>query len=186
MDPELERRGDPEVAAASVERPEQLRVLVLARGHLPPVGRDQVHGDQAVARQTELPLEPSGAAAQRQARHAGRRYAPAGGPEPVRLGGPIEVAPGGPAADRGGAGVGIDGHGVDVAHVHDETVLHEAVARDAVAAAPHGHRQALPAREGERRDHVLGVRALRDVGRAPVDHRVEDRPRLVVAGVVLA
>ena len=183
MQAELERGRDPEVPAASVEGPEELGVLVLARGHLPSVRRDEVDRDEAVAGETELPLEPAGAAAQGQARHAGRRHAPAGGAEPMRLGGPVEVTPGGPAADGRGAGIGIDRHGIDVPHVHDETVVDEAVARDAVPSAANRHGQALLACERERRDHIVRVRALRHVGRVPVDHRVEDRAGLVVTGV---
>ena len=170
----------------SCRRPVQgveARVLVLARGHLAPVGGNEVHRNQAVARETELPLEPAGAAAQGQARHAGRGDPPASGREPVRLAGSIEVAPGSSAPDDSRASVGIDGHRVQVAHIDHEPVLDEAVAGDAVATASHGERQTLPACESERGDHVRGVRAPGDVCGPLVDHRVEDRPRIVVAGV---
>ena len=53
-----------------------------------------------------------------------------------------------------------------------------------VAAAADGEQQAVVAGEADGRRDVVGVGAARDQRRALVDHRVVDRARLVVVGVV--
>ena len=59
VEPEHERRRHAEVAAAAVQRPEQVGVLVLAGGDLPAVGGDEIDRDQVVAGEPEPPLEPT-------------------------------------------------------------------------------------------------------------------------------
>ena len=56
---EGERRGDAEVPTASVQGPEQLGILPGAGRHLLTGGRDQIHGDEVVAREAEGTLEPA-------------------------------------------------------------------------------------------------------------------------------
>ena len=104
---ELERGHDAEVAAAAAQRPEQLGMLVgggadrlAARGH-------ELDGEQVVAREAVLALEPAGAAAEREAGDAGARDAAADGGEPVLLGGAVDLGPGQrrrPRARRGARG----------------------------------------------------------------------------------
>ena len=91
--------GDAEVAAAAVQRPEQLRVLVLGGAHRVAVGGHQLDRDQVVAGEAELALDPARAAAEGEAGDAGGGDAPAGGGEAVRLAGAVEVAPGSAALD---------------------------------------------------------------------------------------
>ena len=67
--------------------------------------------------------------------------------------------------------------------VEDDAVVADAEAAAVVAAAADGERQLVAAREGDRGGHVVRARAPGDERRAPVDHRVEDRARLVVARV---
>ena len=90
---ELERGDDAEVAAATAQPPEQLGVAVGARAHEPAVGGDDVGAHEVVAGQALLAHEPADAAAEGEARDAGRRDEPAGGGEPegLRLG--VEVLP---------------------------------------------------------------------------------------------
>src|SRR5688500_19474930 len=67
MEPELERRHDPEVRAGATQAPEELRVLVLACANDPAVGGRELDGQQIVDRQTELPLQPAHAPSEREA-----------------------------------------------------------------------------------------------------------------------
>ena len=85
MEPELERRRDPEVRARAPEAPEQLGVLLLARAHEPAVCRDHVRRQQVVDRQAELPLQPAHAAPERQSRDARMGDDTDGTDEPERL-----------------------------------------------------------------------------------------------------
>ena len=105
---ELERRRDAEVAAAAVQRPEQIGVRVLARRDLLAVGEDEVDRDEVVAREAVLALEPTRAAAERQSGDARRRHAAADGREPVLLRGPVERRPGDAAADASPLRLRID------------------------------------------------------------------------------
>ncbi len=54
----LERRNDPEVAAAAAYRPEQVSVFVCAGGAQPTVGGNDVYGKQVVAREAVRSAEP--------------------------------------------------------------------------------------------------------------------------------
>ena len=56
MEPVLEGRDDPEVAAAAAQAPEQVGYLALARGHEAAVGGDNVRRDQVVAGKAVLAL----------------------------------------------------------------------------------------------------------------------------------
>ncbi len=68
---ELERRDDPEVAAAAAQTPEQVGVLLLARDHELAVGGDDVTRAQVVDREAELAHQVADATAERQPRDAG-------------------------------------------------------------------------------------------------------------------
>ena len=139
VEPEDERRRDAEVPAATVQRPEQVGVLVGAGGDLAAVGGDEVDRDQAVAAESERPFEPSRAAAQRQAGDARGRHAPAGGRQPVLLGCPIELAPRHPGADPHLPTVGVDLDRLHRTDVDDEPAVVEAHTRHRVPARADGH-----------------------------------------------
>src|SRR5262249_58499895 len=87
----LESRGDAEVAAASAEGPQQLGVLVGARVYDRPVGRDELCPDQVVARQPVLSGQVADAAAEGEARDAGRADDAARRHESEGLGRRVEV-----------------------------------------------------------------------------------------------
>ena len=83
MERELERRHDAEGAAAAAQRPQQVGVLVGGRAHDRAVPRHQLGGEQVVAGQAVLALQPARAAAQRQPGDAGGGDAAAGRRQPV-------------------------------------------------------------------------------------------------------
>ena len=94
VQPKRERGGDAEVAAAAVQRPEQLRVLVLAgasrarrrRSPARPTIRLSQASPNLRSSQPEPPPRVKPA-------DAGGRHPAAGRGQPVRLGGAVEVAP---------------------------------------------------------------------------------------------
>src|SRR5204863_762022 len=66
VQPEHERRDDPEVAAAAADAPVEVRVLARAALDETAVGRDHVRGEEVVAGQAALALEPATAAPERE------------------------------------------------------------------------------------------------------------------------
>ncbi len=91
MEVELELRDDAEVAAATAQSPEQVRVVGLARVDEPAVRRDDVGRDEVVAREAELAHRPADAAAEREPGDTGGRDEAARRREPVRLGLVVDV-----------------------------------------------------------------------------------------------
>jgi hypothetical protein len=162
---QLERRHDPEVAAASAEPPEQLRILGRTRVHEPAVGGDDVGADEVVCGKSVLPHEPADPAAEREPCHAGGRDEPAGRREPELLRLVVDVTPDGAGADVGDACSRVD---ADVPH-RAEVDHHSAVGRreagDTVTAASYRDREVVGASEAERRDHVGRACGARDHGR---------------------
>ena len=182
---ESQLRGDAEVAAAAVQRPEELGVLVLGGAHGAAVDGEQLDREQVVAGQAELALDPARTTAQGEAGDARRRDAPAGGGEAVGLASRVEVAPGGTTLHGGRASRRIDRDGVHPAQVDRQAAVGEASAGDAVATAADRDLEAALEHESKGRRHVLGIPALGDRGRALGDHRVEDRTGLLVTAVAV-
>jgi hypothetical protein len=183
MQPELEGGRDTEVAAASVHGPEQLRVDVLARGDFPSVGGDEVDGEQVVAREAEAPLEPAGAASERESGDARGRDPSTGGREAVLLGGSVELPPGDARADACAPPVGVD---VDLLHrtqVDHESAVVGGHARNRVSAGANRDVVTVLTREVQRVAHVTRRRAPCNDGRSLVDHRVEQCTRFVVSTI---
>ncbi len=174
---------DPEVAAAAVQRPEQLGVLLLACGHGATVRGRQLDREQVVACEPELALEPPGAAAQSETGHSGGRDAAAGRGQAMRLRCLVDVAPGRSPADRGGAGAWIHLYRVHFAHVDHQAALGQACARDAVAAAADRDLEPALAPERDRGRHVVRAGTLGDHRGPALDHRVEDRPRVFISRI---
>src|SRR5690242_3943613 len=108
MQPELERRGHAEVAAAAVQRPEQVRVLGLVRDDGLPRGGDEIDGDQVVTCEPERPLDPTGPTPEREAGDTCGRHASPGRGQAVLLRGGVELAPRHAGADARGLSLGID------------------------------------------------------------------------------
>jgi hypothetical protein len=137
MQGELERGHDAEVAAAAPQRPQQVGVLVRAGAHQLSVGGHELGGEQVVAGEPVLALEPARAAAQREPGHAGRGDAASGGGELVGLAGAVDVGPGRTAADAGDSPRGVDLDGVQAAQVDDEAAVAQRPARHGVSARSH-------------------------------------------------
>ena len=148
-----------------------------------PVGGDHLGRDEVVAREADAPRQVADAAAEREPAHAGRGDDAAGRREAVRVRGVVEHAPRGAALGAGRPGLGIDLNVRHAGQVDDDRVVGGAEAGHAVATAAHGQVELVLARVVHGRDHVVGGRAAHDDARPPVDHRVEDLARLVVACV---
>ena len=100
---ERELGHDAEVAAAAAQRPEEVGVLVGARGHRLPVREDDLGAEQVVDREAVRAREVSHPSAERQAADAGRRDDAARNGEPVLVRRRVDLAPGGAAADADGS-----------------------------------------------------------------------------------
>src|SRR5262249_57054206 len=98
MQLELEARDDAEVPAAAAQRPEQIRVLGLARAHDLRIRRHHLHADEVVAGETAAAHQPSESAAEREAGDTGAGDQAAGRRETKAGGRAIEVCPRGTAA----------------------------------------------------------------------------------------
>ena len=90
----------------------------------------------------------------------------AGRGEAVRLRLVVDVGPDGAAADGRAARLGVDAHAVHRPEVDHDAVVARREAGDAVAAAAHGDRQVVAAREADRGDHVGRAGAADDQRRA--------------------
>ena len=149
----------PKPGAAAAERPEQVGVLVGARGHDVAVRGHDARGAQRVGRQPELALQPARARAEREAGDADRRHPRAGDREPVRLRGGVELPPRRAALHARAAARGVD---VDRAH-----------AASGRSPARRRRRRSRPAR-GRRR---APSRAARARARGAARRRRRARPR---------
>ena len=184
MEAVFELGHDPEVAAASAERPEQLRIAVLAGDDDGPIGRHDLRPNEVVAGQPGRTHEKADAAGQGQATDPGVDERPAGGRKVVRNRGPIEVLPQSPARCPRPPSRGVD---LDRAHLtqvdHQGAVGHR-MSGNAMAAPTHGDGQAGSTRGTDRADDVLRRPAHHDRGRMMIDRPVECAPRRVVSGSV--
>ena len=108
MQPEEEGGDDPEVATAAPQRPEEIRVLLLAGGDEAAVGEDDVGLEQIVDRQAELAGEMADTAAEGDAADAGRGDDAARGRQPEGVRGVVQIAEQRAPFDAGGARLGID------------------------------------------------------------------------------
>ena len=176
----LELRDDPEVAAATAERPEEVGVLVGGDSQPLAIGGDERIGLHVVAGEPELAGQPAHASAEGQAAHAGMGDVPRRRGQSVLLGGPVERAQQSPAADRGTAGDRVDPDAAHRRQIDHEAAVRHGQAEHAVPAAFHADLEArIPAVENGSRD-VGRARATRDERRAPVNHRVPHRAMRVV------
>ena len=159
-------------------------MLALARHEEPAVGRHDVRREQVVQREAEPPRQIPDAASERETRHAGGRDDPAGRRQAERVGGRVEVAPGRTALSSRRRGGGIDADPSHPGEVDHDAAVARAEARDAVSAPADREVQPVLARRVHRRDDVACVLGSHDHERLPIDHRVVDAPRVLVALVV--
>ena len=183
METELEGRYDTEVRACAAHGPEQLGLFLLARAHETPVGGDELHGDQVVDRQPERALESPDAAAEREPGNTRVPYGADRADKPVLLGTAIEIDEVGAAIRPSGPRRGVHGRPTHARHVEDHAAVARREAVDAVAAAADGQREALVAREPNRRRDIVDLGRPHDERGPPVVQRAPHPTRIVVAGV---
>ena len=93
-----------EIAAAAAQRPEEVRVLLLARGDEAAVGEHDVGLEQIVDGQAVFARQVARAAAERQSGDAGRRDDAEGHRQAESVSGVIDVARGAARVDANRAG----------------------------------------------------------------------------------
>src|SRR5436190_446280 len=179
----MERGDDAEVAAAAAQAPEQIGVLGFGRDDLAAVGGDDLGLHEVVASEAELALEPTAAAAEREAADAGGRDPAAGDGESVLLGGGVDRPPRRPALDAGDALVRVDVDAVHGAEVDADAGVDDGGAGDTMAAAVDGERDVLLTGDIDGSCDVVGARTAGDERGLAVDHRVEHRTGVVVRGI---
>ena len=158
MEAGREPRGDAEVAAAAAEAPEEVRLTLGVHRDDVAVRGDHLDCDEGVDGQAVLAHQPADAATQRQAADADRRGVAVGGREAVCLRGGSILARRQARTGLRDARVGIDVHRAQVAQVEQDRVIHRAVARETVAAAPDGQRQVLVPGQPDGGRDIGGVR----------------------------
>src|SRR5690606_12730990 len=120
---EEEGRDDTEVAAAAPQRPEQIRVLALTRGHEAAVSKYDVGLQQVIDREPVLPGQVAQATSQRQPANAGRRDEAGGRRQPESVGSMVDLAPSRSTLDSYGLRLGVDPDAVHIGQVDDHTSI---------------------------------------------------------------
>ena len=169
MEVELQARRDAEVRARAAEAPEQLRLLVRAGAHAPPVGGHEIDRAEAVDRQPEVALEPADPSAERQPGDSGMTDDPDRTDEAMLLGGRIELAEERSPTRPRDALRGVDAHLVQPAEVDDDPTVGRGVPNCAVTAAADGDLEVLFTPESNCRRDI--VNAGRSNERRPVGDR---------------
>ncbi|MDT4856016.1 hypothetical protein FQZ97_903910 [compost metagenome] len=177
----FEHRDHPEIAAAATDRPEQFLVVLRAGMQEAAVGGYHVRRHQVIDGHAELASQPAEAAAQSQAGHAGRRIDAQRQRQPEGLGFVVYVGEEGAGLGKGAGPGGVDPHRLHRGKIDHHAAFADGGARDVVAAAAHGHRQTVLAREIHRQPHVRDARASQNDRRAAVDHGIPDFAGIVVA-----
>ncbi len=183
VEPELQPRGDAEVAAAAAEPPEELLVSVGAGVDDGSVRRDDLRSHEVVAGQAVLGRQVADPAAEREARDPGRADDAARSDEAEGLRGGVEVEPRRTTLGPGDACAGVHLHRPHLRQVDHEPAVEDAMAGRVVSAAAHGHLEILLAGEPEAGCDVLGAEATGDDRRPAVDERIEPAAGRVVAVV---
>ena len=177
MEAELEPRHHAEVPAPATKRPEEVGVLRRACPDDLSVRCDHLRGFEVVDRHAVLAAQPPEAPAEREAGDAGRGVDPQRHGEAMSLRRCIEVTQRRARLHRGAAGRGVDANRPHLREIDDDAVVADGTTGDVVTAAAHGEEQAELACEINRALHVRRILTANDDCRAPIDHRVPDRPR---------
>ena len=184
MGAEQERRDDAEVAPATAKRPEEIGVLVGARGDHAPVREHHIGGNQIVDRQPAASREIAAAAAECQPAHPGCRDEAARRRQAEGMCGMVDIAPRGAAFHADGASPWVDANAAKTAEVDDETPVDYAETARVVATPAHRDQHTGRARGVDAGDDIRDVRDLRDRPRPALDHRVVHGAGRVVAGII--
>ena len=161
-------------------------MLGFARMQEPAVGRDDIGAEQIVCGQPELAADPAEPAAERQPGDPRGRVDAGRGDEPECLRLTVEFAERDARFDPRRARKGIDPDRFHQAQIDHHAAVADRAAGDVVATAADRNQRALVAGEIHRRRDVGCAGTAHDDGRPPVDHRVPDGARGVVAVVPAA
>ncbi len=179
----VESRGDAEVAASSSDRPEEIGLRVgvdvaelAVRGH-------DVGCDEVVDRQAVLAHEVPDAAPERDPSDPHRPAVAEPDHETVLVRRGCDLARRKPRLGPGGATLDVDVERAHVLEVEHDAVVPDAVARDAVAAAPNGEPGTGVAYERDDARNVGVVGDASDRGWATIHAAVEEGARPVVVGI---
>ena len=180
MQPVLEIGDDPEVPAATAQRPEKIRALRVTCGDEFSPRRDDICREQAVAGHAIGSAQPPLAATERETGDTGRRNDSSRDGEAERLRLAIEVAPRDPCLRAHRSLCGIDADASERREVDDQAAVTGTEPRDVVAAAANRQEQIVVAREPQRLQDVRNARALHDNRGPLIDEPVPDAARLLV------
>ena len=183
MQPELERGDDPEIPAAPAQAPEEVAILLLARGDEPAIRGHQIDRDEVVAGEAVAAHQPAKPAAQRQARHPRARDDTTRRREAKSVGLVVEFTPENPGFGSRHAGGGIDTDALHRRKVDHQPATADGVAGDIVSTATHGQHKTGLAGEGDSPANISEACAAGDQGRAMVDHPIVYRANIIVARV---
>ena len=183
MEPDLERDHNPEVSAPTAKRPEQIRVLLLARANELAVRQHHLGGEKIVESETVLPSEPSAPASERESGDPDGRDRSSGGRESMLLRRFVEHPPSHAGADPGGSRPGVDLQSIHSGQIDHESIVRDRSSRVVVASAADRNEQAVLARHVHGSDHVVGAGAVRDGGRMTIEAPVPDCTCLVVTRI---
>ena len=186
MEPELERRRDPEVPAGAAEAPEELGLVGLGRAHEPAIGGDDLDGGQVVDREPEVALEAADSPTERQPGDAGMADDADRADEAVRLRGDVELAEERAAVRAGDPGPRIDLDAAHLRQVDDEAAVRALEPGGGVATGLDRDLEVVLASEGDRRGDLLASTRPGDDRRPPIVDRVPETARLVVGRVARA
>ena len=157
-----EARHDAEISAAAAQRPEQIRVLALARRDQPAVGEHDVRFQQVVDREPVHAAQVAAAAAERETGDAGRRNDARRNCEAECMRGMIHVALRAAGFDANRARRRVDANSLEPTEIDHDAAVAAAETGAVVAAAANRDEQIVIAREIHRRDDVRHVAASCD------------------------
>ena len=172
MQVELETCYDAEVAAASVEPPEELRILVGSRLDDGAVGSHELGADDVVAGEAELGRQVADASAESEPVTPVEPTMPPGVTRPNSCVARVEVEPG-RAALRAAIRASDRRDAAHAGEIDHEAVVADAVSGGVVTASAHCDLELVSPREVESDCDVAGSDAARDHRRPAIDECVE-------------
>ena len=183
VEPVLEARHDPEVAAAAADRPEQVRMVLGVDQQALAVGGHHLGRQHVVDRQPELAHEVADAATERDPADPDRPRVAEPDRQAVRRERPGHLRGGQPGLGPRRPALDVDVEALEVGEVEDDAALGHAVTGAAVATAADGELEARLARETHDVGHVVDVGDLDDDSGSAVDPTGHHGPGSVVVGV---
>ena len=170
--PEHEAGHDPEVSAATPERPHEIAIVVVAGVDEGSVGEHDIGADEVIGREAVAAVKPADAAAEREPGEAGRGVDPDREGEVMGGGRGVDIAEQRPGLHHHRRGRRVDGDCTTSPVVDDDAAICKSAAGHVVATAADRDGQAMLDREPERPARVLRIGNDDDGRRPPVDHPV--------------